>query len=274
MPGSKFVILGSGDIGMIMARRLTLEGAKVERVIEIMPFLTGLRRNYVQCLQDFNIRLDLQHTVKRVMGNNRVTGVEIAEVDNSFNVIEGSEEIIPCDTLILSVGLIPENELSRKVMVNLDPVTEGPIVDNRMETNIRGIFAAGNVVNIHDLVDYVTLSGYIAGKNASLFVQDKLNYNFDRIAVEKGNNLHNVVPHFINIDASSEDEIMFQMRVNKIFEKPVKVEFKNEEKEIVYTHNEKYARPAEMIIVNLKIKDLISKLSSNCKKIKVNIVEK
>ncbi len=142
MPGKRFVILGSGDIGMIMARRLTFEGAKVERVLEVMPFLTGLTRNYVQCLLDYDIQLQLQHTVKRIIGNKRVEAIEAVAVDEKWKPIPGSEEIIPCDTLLLSVGLIPENELSRKAGVALDPLTAGPIVDDRFETSVPGIFAA------------------------------------------------------------------------------------------------------------------------------------
>ena len=142
MPGKRFVILGSGDIGMIMARRLTFEGASVERVLEIMPFLSGLMRNYVQCLLDFDIPLQLQHTVSRVIGNRRVEAVETVRVDDTWAPIPGSEEIIPCDTLLLSVGLIPENELSRKAGVLLDPVTGGPYVDEGFQTNVPGIFAA------------------------------------------------------------------------------------------------------------------------------------
>ena len=143
MPGKRFVILGSGDIGMIMARRLTLEGAKVERVLEALPYLTGLRRNYVQCLQDFGIPLELSRSVKRIIGGKRVEAVETAAVNDKMEFIPESEETIPCDTLLLSVGLIPENELSKKAGVRLDPATGGPVVSEKMETTIPGIFAAG-----------------------------------------------------------------------------------------------------------------------------------
>jgi len=272
MPGKKFVILGSGDIGMIVARRLTLEGAKVERVLEALPFLTGLRRNYVQCLADFNIKLDLKKSIKRIIGNNRVTAVETVGVDSSFNMIDGSEEIIECDTLVLSVGLIPENELSRRILVELDPSTNGPLVDDRMETSIKGIFACGNVVNIYDLVDYVTLAGYNAGFNASRYVLDKIDYNTDKIRVLKDNNLFCIMPNFINLDESN-NEILFQMRINKIIENPIKIEIK-EDKKVIFSFNEKYARPAEMITLKIKKNELIKKLSNNCKSISVNIVDK
>jgi NADPH-dependent 2,4-dienoyl-CoA reductase/sulfur reductase-like enzyme len=152
MPGKRFVILGSGDIGMIMARRLSLEGAKVDQVLEVMPFLTGLTRNYVQCLMDYDIPLKLSHTVNRIIGNKRVEAVESVLVDDKWQPVPGTEEVIPCDTLLLSVGLIPENELSRKAGVRLDTTTGGPYVDDHFETSVPGIFAAGNVVHVYDLV--------------------------------------------------------------------------------------------------------------------------
>ncbi len=174
MPGRRFVILGSGDIGMIMARRLTFEGAKVERVLEIMPYLSGLMRNYVQCLQDYDIPLQLQHTVKRIIGSSRVEAIEVVAVDDHWQHIPGSEEIIPCDTLLLSVGLIPENELSRQAGVQINPITGGPFVDSSFHTSVDGIFSAGNVVHVYDLVDWVTQAGLAAGRNAALFAQGKL----------------------------------------------------------------------------------------------------
>ena len=170
MPGKKFVILGSGDIGMIMARRLTFEGASVQRVLEVMPYLSGLTRNYVQCLMDFNIELQLKHTVKNIIGKNRVEAIEAVAVDEKWSYIPGTEEIIPCDTLLLSVGLIPENELSRQAGVLIDPVTAGPFVDDGFQTNIPGIFSAGNVVHVYDLVDWVTEAGLTAGKSAARLV--------------------------------------------------------------------------------------------------------
>ncbi|MEL7637008.1 MAG: NAD(P)/FAD-dependent oxidoreductase, partial [Anaerolineaceae bacterium] len=162
MPGNKFVILGSGDIGMIMARRLTFEGAHVERVLEIQSYLSGLSRNYVQCLEDWGIPLQLNHTIKKIIGKNRVEAIEAVAVDEKWNFIPGTEEIIPCDTLLLSVGLIPENELSKKAGVALDPVTGGPFVDEHFQTSVPGIFAAGNVVHVYDLVDYVSIAGFEA----------------------------------------------------------------------------------------------------------------
>lgn len=272
MPGNKFVILGSGDIGMIMARRLTLEGAKVERVIEIMPFLTGLKRNYVQCILDYDIRLDLQYTIKRIIGTNRLEAVEIVKVDESLNLIKGTEEIIKCDTLLLSVGLISENELSKKAQVDLDQVIGGPIVDERMETNSNGIFAAGNVVCIHDLVDYVTMEGYIAGENAALFASGKYRSDKHRINLVPGKNIHNIVPYKINYNMIKEKDFMLQLRVNKLFEKKIRIEFL-EDKKVIYSCLENYARPAEMISININGKELGKRMSRDCKEIIVRVVE-
>ncbi|MEM2094776.1 MAG: FAD-dependent oxidoreductase, partial [Candidatus Bathyarchaeia archaeon] len=160
VPGNRVVILGSGDVGLIMARRLTLEGAKVEAVVEIMPYPGGLSRNVVQCLLDYEIPLLLRHTVTRIHGRDRVEGVSVAQVDEELNPISGTERFIPCDTLLLSVGLIPENELSRKAGILIDPATSGPIVDETFETSTPSIYACGNVVYVHDLVDDVTEEGY------------------------------------------------------------------------------------------------------------------
>ena len=171
MPGKKIVILGSGDIGLIMARRMTLEGAEVKAVCEIMEDSGGLTRNIVQCLQDFNIPLLLCHTVVEVHGKKRVEGVTVAQVDEKLKPIPGTEEYIECDTLMLSVGLIPENELSKKAGVELDPKTRGPVVDENRQTKIPGIFACGNVVKVHELVDFVSDEGEVAGRSAALFAQ-------------------------------------------------------------------------------------------------------
>jgi NADPH-dependent 2,4-dienoyl-CoA reductase/sulfur reductase-like enzyme len=272
MPGNKFVILGSGDIGMIMARRLTLEGAKIERVVEIMPFLTGLKRNYVQCLSDFDIRLDIQHTIKRTIGNKRLEAVEIVKVDKSLNIIKGTEEIVECDALLLSVGLIPENELSKKAQIDLDKITGGPIVDERMETNSSGIFSAGNVVCIHDLVDYVSIAGEIAGKNAALFASGKFKEEKHKINLVAGNNIHNIIPQKINYNLIKDAAFMLHIRVNKPFEKKVKIELL-ECKKVVYSCMENYARPAEMIVLKINGNDLYKNLSKDCKEIKVRVVE-
>lgn len=173
MPGKKIVILGSGDIGLIMARRMILEGAEVKAVCEIMEDSGGLTRNIVQCLKDFDIPLMLRHTVVEIHGKKRVEGVTVAQVDDNLKPVKGTEEYIECDTLMLSVGLIPENELSKKAGVELDPKTRGPMVDEDRQTRIPGIFACGNVVKVHELVDYVSFEGEIAGRAAALYAQGK-----------------------------------------------------------------------------------------------------
>ena len=171
MPGRKVVILGSGDIGLIMARRMTLEGAKVQVVAELMPYSGGLKRNIVQCLDDFGIPLKLSHTVIDVKGKERVEGITLAKVDEHNKPIPGTEEYYECDTLLLSCGLIPENEISKSIGVELNPVTSGPVVNESLETNIQGVFACGNVLHVHDLVDYGSEEAAMAGKKASEYVK-------------------------------------------------------------------------------------------------------
>ena len=170
LPGKEVVILGSGDIGLIMARRMTLEGAKVKLVAELMPYSGGLKRNIVQCLDDFGIPLKLSHTVVAVHGKERVTGVTVAQVDENRVPIPGTEEEISCDTLLLSCGLIPENELSRGLGVDLNPVTNGPTVNESLETSVSGVFAAGNVLHVHDLVDFVSQEAAAAGRAAAEYL--------------------------------------------------------------------------------------------------------
>jgi hypothetical protein len=251
MPGKRFVILGSGDIGMIMARRLTFEGAKVERVLEIMPFLSGLMRNYVQCLQDFDIPLQLQHTVKRIIGDRRVEAVETVAVDERFQPIQGTEEIIPCDTLLLSVGLIPENELSRQAGVALDPLTNGPFVDSRFQTSVPGIFSAGNVVHVYDLVDWVTEAGFEAGRGAALFAQGKMPASIKTINTVGGDDVRYVVPHRIDPEALAQGGIPLQMRARLPIEEPVWVEVVANGKQVT-RRALPYARPGEMVTLNLR----------------------
>jgi NADPH-dependent 2,4-dienoyl-CoA reductase/sulfur reductase-like enzyme len=254
MPGKQFVILGSGDIGMIMARRLTFEGAKVEGVLEVMPYLTGLSRNYVQCLLDFDIPLHLSHTVKRIIGKHRVEAVESVAVDERWQPIPGTEETIPCDTLLLSVGLIPENELSLKAGVTLDPITGGPYVNDGFETNVPGIYAAGNVVHVYDLVDWVTQAGITAGKRAA---QQITNHQFpvtNPIPTRAGENVRYVVPHTVNPETLTEDTVMLQMRVTRPLEQPVRIEVRDGET-VIAQKNERYARPGEMVNVTLRGRD-------------------
>jgi len=250
MPGKRFVVLGSGDIGMIMARRLTLEGAKVERVLEIMPFLTGLTRNYVQCLLDYDIPLQLGHTVNRIIGDRRVEAIESVQVDEKWNPIPETREIVPCDTLLLSVGLIPENELSRKAGVRIDPVTGGPYVDDSFETNVPGIFAAGNVVHVYDLVDWVTEAGFAAGASAAQFALRERGREQRHIPLLAGENVRYVVPHELDKERLGQGNIRLQLRVKQPVETPVWVEARSGGK-LVTRKAEAYARPGEMITLNL-----------------------
>jgi len=271
MPGKRFVILGSGDIGMIMARRLTLEGAKVERVLEVMPYLNGLMRNYVQCLMDFDIPLQLCHTVRRIIGRDRVEAIESVQVDDKWAAIPGSEEIIPCDTLLLSVGLIPENELSRQLGVLIDPVTGGPFVHDDFQTSIPGIFAAGNVVHVYDLVDWVTEAGFTAGKGAARFaLAEKMEVD-GRISIKAGQNVRYVVPHTLSPSNLTHEDIRLQFRVLKPLEVPVLIEVRAGDTRIVHK-SAQYARPGEMVTINLttKMVDLVRQ----AKELTVNVMEK
>ncbi len=256
MPGKRFVILGSGDIGMIMARRLTLERARVERVVEAMPYLTGLRRNYVQCLQDFDVQLDLGRSVIGVIGDKRVEAVKTVKVDESFFPLPGTEETIECDTLLLSIGLIPENELSLKAGIELDPLTGGPVVDDKMETNVDGIFAAGNAVTIYDVADYVSLAGYTAGKNAAIYAV-KLKNNMiayrhpNMIKITCGYNVRSVVPQYVSPETLSATGFTLGLRAQTPMEKNVLIEILAGPT-VIKSYKENYVRPAEMIIKNIK----------------------
>jgi len=214
VPGKKIVVLGSGDIGMIMARRLTLEGAKVEAVVEILPYVGGLIRNEVQCVHDFDIPLLLEHTVIQIHGERRIEAVTVAKVDNNRNPIPDTEREIECDTLLLSVGLIPENELSSMAGVELDPVTGGPIVDEMRQTSVPGIFAGGNVVHVHDLVDNVSWESELAGASAAMFAMGTKWPETWKIALKSGRNIRYVVPHTI----SGERELTLYMRVGEVEE--------------------------------------------------------
>lgn len=211
LPGKRAVILGSGDIGLIMARRFTLEGAKVEAVVEVLPYAAGLTRNVVQCLEDFDIPLYLQSTVIEIHGTKRVEGVTIAQVDADWNPIPGTERKIECDTLLLSVGLVPENELSSQAGVAIDSITNGPIVDDSMMTSVSGIFACGNVLHVHDLVDNVSKESERAGRYAGRFALGTNNSAPRRIKVQAGNNIRYVVPH----EVSSTEPVEFFMRVQR-----------------------------------------------------------
>lgn len=210
--GKEVVILGSGDIGLIMARRMTLEGAKVNCVCELMPYSGGLKRNIVQCLNDYNIPLLLSHTVVDIKGKDRVSSVVVAKVDENRKPIKGSEVEYPCDTLLLSVGLLPENELSKLANVELSRITSGPIVNDNFETNVEGIFACGNVLHVHDLVDYVSSEASLAGKYAANYVKEhKIHNHYLNIDVKDG--VRYSVPQRIDVD-NMDEKIIVRFRVD------------------------------------------------------------
>ena len=213
--GKKVVILGSGDIGLIMARRMSYEGAKVEAVCEVMPYSGGLTRNIVQCLEDFGIPLYLSTTVVQIHGEKRLEGVTIAQVDDRRQPIEETKRYIPCDTLLLSVGLIPENELTRAAGIPMDPVTNGALVDENCQTEVPGIFACGNVLQVHDLVDYVSEEAERAGKGAAKLVLDEI-FEAVTLTTKAGNGVRYVLPQTIHCD--TQDVSLF-LRVTQPFGK-------------------------------------------------------
>ena len=219
LPGREIVILGSGDIGLIMARRMTLEGARVKVVAELMPYSGGLKRNIVQCLDDYGIPLKLSHTVVDIKGKERLESVILAEVDDNRKPIPGTEEEYSCDTLLLSVGLIPENELSRDMGVTINPVTSGPKVNESLETNIEGVFACGNVLHVHDLVDFVSEEAGAAGRNAACYVkagEKRSGTETADIVLEAVEGVRYTVPETINI-ARMDEELIVRFRVGNVY---------------------------------------------------------
>jgi NADPH-dependent 2,4-dienoyl-CoA reductase/sulfur reductase-like enzyme len=215
MPGREVVVLGSGDIGLIMARRMTLEGAVVKAVVELMPYSGGLKRNIVQCLDDFGIPLKFSHTVTEIKGRERLEAVTIAAVDEHSRPIPGTEEEIPCDTLLLSVGLIPENELSAGAGIALSPITNGPIVNESLETDTPGVFACGNVLHVHDLVDYVSEESYAAGQNAAAYLREGEKRG-ESITLQPQNGVRYTVP--AHIDPTRVDKLAtVRFRVDNIY---------------------------------------------------------
>ena len=215
MPGKEVVILGSGDIGLIMARRMTLEGAKVKLVSELLPFSGGLKRNIVQCLDDNDIPLKLSHTVVDIKGKERLEGVTIAEVKDG-KPVEGTEEFYSCDTLLLSCGLIPENELSREMGIDINPITNGPRVNESLEGSIEGVFACGNVLHVHDLVDFVSQEAAVAGKNAAKYILEGRKKSDSYIKLNPIDGVRYTVPEKINIDNMT-DELVVRFRVANVF---------------------------------------------------------
>lgn len=256
LPGKKVVILGSGDIGLIMARRLSLEGAEVKMICELMPFSTGLKRNITQCVESFNITLRYNHTITEIHGKDRVEGVTIAKVDKHRNPIPETQEFIPCDTVLLSVGLIPENELSVSCGIAIDSCTSGPIVNEKMETSIEGIFACGNSVHVHDLVDFVTKESLKAGKSAAFYINNKSSKEKKRIILKPGNRVKYTVPQFIdsteNLDPKENITIMF--RSTDVYREVQIVIYSNGER--IKSKKKKIVRPGEMQFIELEAKKI------------------
>ena len=282
LPGKKVVILGSGDIGLIMARRLTLEGADVKLVCEIMNYSAGLARNMTQCLENFNIPLKLSTTIVQIHGNERVSGVTIAKVDEHRKPIAGTEEYIECDTVLLSVGLIPENEVSIAAGVSIDSITSGPSVNQNMQTSIPGIFACGNSVHVHDLVDFVTEESFLAGKAAANYVQKaeepKVSDTKDEtviVQVYPGNRVRYTVPQRLELSkaifessAESDESIRLMYRSTDIYRSVNTCVYSGTEQ---LAHNKKrIVRPGEMQIIELK-KAALEKLLKSPQPITVSI---
>lgn len=255
LPGRRAVILGSGDIGLIMARRLFLEGVEVEGVYEILPRPSGLTRNVVQCLNDYNIPLHLSHTITFIHGKKRVEGVTVSQVTEDLQPVPGTERYVPCDTVILSVGLIPENELSEQAGIILDPVTRGPVVDENMQTSVPGIFACGNVVNVYDLVDYVTYTGEAAGRGAARYIKGELPPGRPA-AIRAGENVQFVVPQSID-PGRVKEPVNVYFRVKETAQS-VRAVLRSGDNPLV-SKKERIVRPPEMVVLKLtpdKLKNL------------------
>lgn len=255
MVGKKVVILGSGDIGLIMARRMTLEGAKVEAVCELMPYSGGLARNIEQCLNDFNIPLKLSHTIVKTHGKDRVCGVTVAEVGENRKPIKETEEYIECDTILLSVGLIPENELSRSAGIELSRITSGAVVNQDRQTNREGIFACGNVLHVHDLVDFVSDEAEIAGKSAAEYIKNGIG-NTESIGLETDGKIRYTVPQCI----TAKKDVTVYFRVSDVF-KNVKINVFSGDTLLMSKRKQKVA-PGEMenIVIKREMLDNVKKL--------------
>ena len=267
MPGKKVVILGSGDIGLIMARRMTLEGAEVKVVCELMPFSGGLTRNIVQCLDDFGIPLKLSTTVIETHGKERLEGVTIAKVDDRLQPVPGTEEYIECDTLMLSVGLIPENELTKQAGIAIDNITSGAVVNEMRETDHEGIFACGNVLQVHDLVDYVTLESQIAGEGAARYILGKDTDEKVYINTTPENGVRYIVPQKVNI--KSKEDIKLYFRVGAIYmNKKLTVEVDGN---VISSKKKVKLAPGEMVNVVIPA-DVLATLNENST-IKVRVEE-
>ena len=255
LPGRKCVILGSGDIGLIMARRMTLEGAEVKVVAELMPYSGGLKRNIVQCLDDFGIPLKLSHTVVDIKGKERVEGITLAQVDGG-KPIPGTEEFYECDTLLLSCGLIPENELSQAAGVSINPITNGPAVNESLETNIPGVFAAGNVLHVHDLVDFVSEEAAAAGRNAAAFILEGKKVEGKTLPIKGVDGVRYTVPVAIRPEAlNAEGTVTIRFRVGNVYTNKRIVVYAGETK--IFSRKRNVLAPGEMETVNLKCQALL-----------------
>jgi len=255
LPGRKCVILGSGDIGLFMARRMTLEGAEVKVVAELMPYSGGLKRNIVQCLDDFGIPLKLSHTVVDIKGKERVEGITLAQVENG-KPIPGTEEFYECDTLLLSCGLIPENELSQSAGVTINPITNGPAVNESLETNIPGVFAAGNVLHVHDLVDFVSEEAAAAGRNAAAFIQEGKKVEGKSLPIKGIDGVRYTVPVAIRPAAlNPEGTVTIRFRVGNVYTNKRIVVYAGETK--IFSRKRNVLAPGEMETVNLKCQALL-----------------
>ena len=256
LPGKEIVILGSGDIGLIMARRMTLEGAKVKMVCELMPFSSGLARNIEQCLNDFDIPLKLSHTVVEIHGKERVEGVTIARVDENRKPIEETREFVSCDTLLLSVGLIPENELSKKIGVKLSPITGGAEVDEKRQTSVPGVFACGNVLHVHDLVDFVSEEAEIAGRAAAEYIMEEVAEMQEYVEIETDGRIRYTVPQ----KTLRGDDVTVFFRVGNVA-RNVKINVYSGE-QLVLTKRKSRVAPGEMesVVLSSEILESAKKL--------------
>ena len=270
LPGKTYVILGSGDIGMIMARRLTWEGCQVKAVVEIQPYVSGLIRNQVQCLEDYDIPLITSYTVTKIHGIDRLKGLTVSKVDRNFDRVIGSEKFIECDTLLLSVGLIPENELTRGAGAEISEMG-GPTVDNNLQTTIEGVFACGNVLQVHDLVDLVTVEAKRAGFNAIEYIHNifgKMTGKKEQIKCTAGENVNYVKPDLIN-KTDLEKDIIFTFRVKRP-DRRILIQFKDEKNKVIYKRKRSYVIPSEMIEFKLNLGEL--KIDPVCKIIEIEVI--
>ena len=254
MVGKKVVILGSGDIGLIMARRMKLEGAEVQAVVEIMPYSNGLNRNIVQCLNDYEIPLYLSHTVTAIRGKRRLEQVVVSQVDAARMSIPGTEMVFDCDTLLLSVGLIPENEVSKSAGVEIDSRSNGAVVFDDMQTTIEGVFACGNVLHVHDLVDFVTAESMKAGKSAAEFILHRYRHSDEIVSLTNGDRVGYTVPQKIDLQAGADDSDIF-FRVNQVM-KGGTITVTAEDGTVLFQRKKAHLLPAEMEKIHLK-KDLL-----------------